>query len=1435
MENFKKPYEISLWEDVLTFVVDNEGVITEYEESLEGAIGTVIAQYYKERKICTIGSNTMDTPIRAVEGKLVSNVNGSNILTFKLFSHYYDEDTETFLENPFTNLLFNERKVKLRHGALGASDTKWYDLIIKNVDEDSENKCYNYTAKDLFINELSKSGFNLEFDTELENNMGTVVELGEKVLAESDWKVKDDNDVIRQYIEEPLYEITLSESIEARDMLDSSKTLTLEAGKIIYGFYNCIQNKTPYFQFLYAEEYEVDDDYVIISESNWYIDEVSYSDDNLPSFARYMHISDQYRGDRLVRKIQTTYDAKTDKYVTLYKDGESTVYGFMETDYHSPAAVRSFVTNGTDFSNDVGWEPCAIKDGENTVFPELEMVSVPDIRDVSDPSQALETYLKFTKTKDGQMLYNSGIIDYRQYIDGFVEGEQYVFRVKYGEESEVGEHGAKSLKDSNVGLKLVVADYTLSEGVYQIDESNKYFEIDIATGASLGYLYTIGNCKKSLSYTQMIEMSGKLGMFIIPNDNSVLYFSDVQLFKYVSVKDENGNSRPLLPNEIGEAEVVNMYYYYYQNSNYSSIDDVEFIYKDTTPADYEPKYNEKFEKVRSITAKESNRFNLIQDLCETFECWPKFEIEHNELTGEILLDDNYRQKKWVSFHEYIGKENDRGFKYGINLKSIQRKIDSEQIASKIIVKNNSNEFGKNGFCSIARASENPTGENFILDFGYYIRQGMIGLAELTNDFYLDVAGYIGYYKNLKRINTKRDLYIEEQAGLFTDISDYQSSYQTYSTLLSEAEEQLADEIIYIKSLTGFAYEELINGKASNDTEENTQKISEWRENSKVIQVMASIGRLKTVIANNKEFSEAAKSNLDTAQARYDFLTRALSSEEESEDEERLLLEKKVLNEKFYKKYSRFLQEGSWISEDYIDDELYYLDGCGTARTSSQPQITYTINVLEISQVEGYENYVFNLGDKTTIEDTEFFGWVLRDGLKTPYREEVVISEIAWSLDSPEQNEVKVQNYKTQFEDLFQRMAATTQSVEYHTGQYNKVSNIIEPNGTITLTTLQNSISNNALILSNARDQSVIWDETGITTTSLRNPAEIVRIVSGGIFLSTDGGVSWNTGLTAKGINANYITSGQLNTERINILSGSFPSFRWDGTGISAYKFELNQDTREVSQFDYGKFVRLDQYGLYGINGYPDFDSAVLEDGLVGEDKIWDKANFALTWRGFMLKSNHEDGGFISITSDNDFQVIDGNGSSRIKLGRLNEDVYGLQILKDNQVIMEQNSTGELWIKNEIKIGDDNSTVSIGYLPNTKENSLIHETINANNKFIVYEDGSMVATDGEFTGTIHAIDGTIGGLDINSIAGSVATDYEVQIESDSGLIFKNGEGTKVLTARVYKGFKEITSGITYQWYKDETIIPGATSKTYNAVWTEDSGDTEVIYSCGITMQ
>ena len=1435
----KKPYEISLWEDILTFKYEDG---TETEGAIENGHGPVIHQYYKERKICIIGSDVMDTPIRATSPKLVSKVNGENILTFNMYSHYYDTDANEYFVNPFIGLIVNERKIKLRYGTLGAESTKWYDFVIKNIQENSDTKTYSYTAKDLFVNELSKSGFNLEFAAELENNMGNINTLAERVLDESDWKLRDSGEILKQTIEEPLYQIQLSKDVTLTNMEDSSDTLTLAANKFIYAFYNNIVNEQPYVQFLYAEEYEVDDDHIITNSPNWFLDGVTYNSEGMPDFAISMAISDIYRGRRLVRKVRTKFDATINKYVNVYKESIGNgqyreIYGYTESDYTSPGIIQSCVTNPNNYDSYTGWETGCSSEGN---FPELNLVSVPDIRDVNpdtvlDGTASFESCLKFEVIDTEQLLFNSGVVDMRHHIDGFVKDEKYIFRVKYGRAGVAGEHGAKTLLGSDISLILKVSEYTLENGKYTLT-GTPYFECELGTSNTSSVPdYLVSNpiaCTQALSYKEMIEMSHSLGMFIQLKTPGTIYIQDVQFFPYV---DNNGEV--LLPDEIQQGKVRTLYYYYVPSDEYKSIDDVKPIYKGETPSPaYEEAYNENsYEKIRSITASESNRFNLLQELCEIFECWVKFEIDHDPQTGMILMDEEYRQRKWVSFHEYIGNENYSGFKYGINLKNIQRTIDSEAIVSKLIVKNNSNEFAEDGFCSIARADESPNGENFILDFSYYIQHGMLGMSEITNDLYLGPnisSGWLGYYKELKRINDLRDKYIKEQSGLLVDITEYQASYQTYSLSSQEAANQQGDKLNYLESLTGFTFSQLMNTSVLEEKEK--EKAEEWLENDTVLATLASIARLDTVHKNHNELANKAKTNLDAAQARYDELNRILASRKEEDAEISLLIQKEVLHRAFYKKYSRFLQEGSWISEDYIDDNLYFLDAQSTLATSSKPKITYNISVLELSQLEGYENYTFALGDKTTIEDTEFFGWVWNDGVQTPYREEIVVTELTIMLDQPEQNQIKVQNYKTQFEDLFQRMAATTQSVEYSTGKYMKVAGIVQQDGTINITTLQNSIANNALTLQNAKDQSVVWDETGITTTSMKNPAEIVRIVSGGVFLSVDGGITWNTGITGKGINASYITSGQMNVEEVNILNGSFPSFRWDNTGLSAYEFTLNDDTGQVSAFNFSKFVRLDQYGLYGINGYSNFNSAEKdENGLVGEEKIWEYSNFALTWKGFQIKSSHVQGGYVSITSDHDFQVINAKGNEQVKIGLLYTNggddgqtpIYGLQLRDyDQHLVMEHGSDGKMWIRNELKVGVDLSSVSIGYLEDTKAisyrntidfsdktNEEIHQVINANNKFMVYEDGSMKATDGEFTGIIYATGGKIGNMEIESL---IDPGYEVsiEIEEGTGTVFDTDGESKTLVAYLYKNGQKVTEGIKgYQWSKNSQDIEGATEQ------------------------
>ena len=171
MLNFgKEPYEISIWEDTL---LDNNGNIL---------------PYYREKKIAVIGSNTMDSAIKTFDETFVEKTDGSKTLTFKMY-YKYNEDGE-LKDNPLIPYMKNERKVKVWY------DDEWYEFLIRDISENKQNYTFTYLAKDSSTIELSKNGFNQEFDDKLENNQGTACELGQKVLAPTDWQLIDNNGTI---------------------------------------------------------------------------------------------------------------------------------------------------------------------------------------------------------------------------------------------------------------------------------------------------------------------------------------------------------------------------------------------------------------------------------------------------------------------------------------------------------------------------------------------------------------------------------------------------------------------------------------------------------------------------------------------------------------------------------------------------------------------------------------------------------------------------------------------------------------------------------------------------------------------------------------------------------------------------------------------------------------------------------------------------------------------------------------------------------------------------------------------------------------------------------------------------------------------------------------------------------------------------------------
>jgi hypothetical protein len=72
--------------------------------------------------------------------------------------------------------------------------------------------------------------------------------------------------------------------------------------------------------------------------------------------------------------------------------------------------------------------------------------------------------------------------------------------------------------------------------------------------------------------------------------------------------------------------------------------------------------------------------------------------------------------------------------------------------------------------------------------------------------------------------------------------------------------------------------------------------------------------------------------------------------------------------------------------------------------------------LALNGLPEYQDFDFDLGDKTYAIDPDFFG----DEQKT----EVVVSQISNTLDDPTKDVIQVQNFKNQFQDLFQKITAT---------------------------------------------------------------------------------------------------------------------------------------------------------------------------------------------------------------------------------------------------------------------------------------------------------------------------------------------------------------------------------------------------------------------------
>ncbi len=946
------------------------------------------------------------------------------------------------------------------------------------------------------------------------------------------------------------------------------------------------------------------------------------------------------------------------------------------------------------------------------------------------------------------------------------------------------------------------------------------------------------------------------------------YIQDIQFTRFVADgADATGNTPVLIGNIPTAISTATEYYYVKPDEGdtkedivtYSSLEELKEA--ESIVENILPMYNENSEKYLSISASQSNCFNILQTIAETFECWVDLVVGHDD-SGYITYDNSGKPNKFVYLNEYAGKDNWAGFKYGVNLDTIERNINSDEIVTKLIVDQSQSDYADEGFISISNSPSNTSGESYILNFDYYYNQGLLDREEAESD-------RLQFISDAATLNTQLQEKEKQRRELEASLTELGSNRNVYTGLIESAQDMKTSALGEFELLTGKTYEEY---KQEHTTIEEDEQLTEeetiysilgelyvssatinnysgllsnleqeyWlvrkqlrgSENYKVkiwtgkdieqqrhvfVELNDYLPGFKFTIGSYTGTSTTSKKYFDrqtdetviTFEApsgftitptTYNIVDGAngvyfkIISDESfygvEDDIEELLHQKEDLINAFNNKYSRFIQEGTWSSTDYIDSELYYLDALQVSNTSAQPTVSYTINVVEISELEGFEWYSFDAGDKSYVEDTEFFGWVNINGVLTPAQEEVIVSEIEWHLEEPDKNVITVQNYKTRFEDFFQRVNATVQTVQYNEATYAKISSLLDANGTINQDVLLESLNNvSGRQYSLTGDGSVRIDDDQIYIKNLTNPANCVIINSEGIRVSSDGSQNYTTVINGQGINIGAVYTGTLNTNEVIIGSSDNPSFRWDKAGISAYK--SGQD----GIYDLQTYVRYDQYGLYGIKEGGSFKAQNLQD-------VLDKAHFAVTWDGFFIKNSYEDGGRVSITSDNDFQVIDGTNTERIKIGSLgvdsqtNERIYGINISdKDGNSVLNTDNDGNITITGTLNAtaGEFSGLVQVGdgepHINIDGANALISTSdYSASSGWMINADGDAVFNNITARGAIkttvfeYAEIQAIGGIFIfrpSSTIRSAAIDgNNLVLSVEKPLLFKVGQWCKV---------------------------------------------------------
>ena len=569
-------------------------------------------------------------------------------------------------------------------------------------------------------------------------------------------------------------------------------------------------------------------------------------------------------------------------------------------------------------------------------------------------------------------------------------------------------------------------------------------------------------------------------------------------------------------------------------------------------------------RIRTLQQSKSNRFNIIQELSKVFEVYPTFTIPHTPM-GKVSIKDG-KIEKYVHFITEKGNENLIGFRYTKNLTDINRTLNSDSITTKLIVAAVDSQLSKTGYCTIQAAKDNLGKNSFIFDFSYYTKKGLLNPETIEADLYgLNKENELAYLKKVDTINSAYDQ-VQSRINALTD-ENYKTLKATNTTNLNgitASQEELGRLSLKMKQY-----------KQDNKKTDTYQSyvVQKNKQKSTLYELIEGLfftdGKCYNIITKQVISNVTPKTFEDTFNKEWNVLFDAVNNGEYKQcgtvgqeqgiqaqvDEltkisNSYLKQAKELTTEFNKKYEAFIKEGTWSDSNYLTDNEYYWGGVSVLSDSSKPQTSYSISVIDITKadIDNADIYEVDLADITYVEDEDFFGINKETGFAN--REKVLISEIDYSLDIPSGDRVSVQNYTTQFNDLFQQITASVQSLTYNENIYKRAQSFT-PQHYVKTDSLQGTLNTGDLTLLNTNN-SIKLNRDGTEGNAIQNTSSRYKLNGDGLFFSTNGGTTWMQAVSPKGINMDYAKFGAIDVGKIRLVDNEYVYFLWDKNGINAY-------------------------------------------------------------------------------------------------------------------------------------------------------------------------------------------------------------------------------------------------------------------------------------------